>query len=104
MTARPLITAEEGFPALERLCAGAERELLLSFRILDPRTRLRAPEIVERGLQTWADLIAWITRRGVRLRMLHADFDPLFTKSLHRGAWANAHSTRLRGKLAQVRS
>ena len=31
--------------------------MLLSFRIFDPRTRLRAPELREQGLGTWADLI-----------------------------------------------
>ncbi|MFW2541290.1 phospholipase D family protein [Primorskyibacter sp. 2E107] len=88
MSPTALITAAEGFPALERLVAGAERELMLSFRILDPDTRLRAPELRERGLRTWGDLIAWTSRRGVKIRMLLADFDPLFTSELHRKAWA----------------
>ncbi len=87
MTVTALITAEEGFPALERLVASAREELLMSFRIIDPRTRLRARELTELGLETWADLIAWVTRRGVRLRLLIADFDPLFARDLHRNAW-----------------
>lgn len=87
MNLTPLITAEEGFPALERLVASAREELLISFRIIDPRTRLRAPELLELGLETWADLIAHMTRKGVRLRMLIADFDPLFARDLHRNAW-----------------
>ncbi|CUH78694.1 phospholipase D family protein [Tropicibacter naphthalenivorans] len=90
MTLTPLITAEEGFPAMERLVASAREELLLSFRIIDPRTRLRAPELLEMGLETWADLIAWVTRKGVRLRLLIADFDPLFIRDLHRNAWVCA--------------
>ena len=90
MTRRPLITAEEVFPALERLVAGAEGEVLLSFRLFDPRTRLRDPDIRDRGLQTWADLVAHVTRKGVRLRFLLADFDPVFAKDLHRSAWRNA--------------
>ncbi|WP_425100312.1 phospholipase D family protein [Tropicibacter sp. S64] len=90
MSPTALITAAEGFPALERLAFGAERELVLSFRILDPKTRLRDPEVRERGLDTWADLMAWVSRRGVKVRMLLADFDPLFTSELHRKAWANA--------------
>ncbi len=90
MTITPLITAEEGFPALERLVASAKSELLLSYRLFDPDTRLREPRLTERGLETWADLIAWVTRRGVKLRFLMTDFDPLFTIELHRMAWRNA--------------
>ncbi len=90
MIPTPLITAAEGYPALERLCAEAQGTLYLSFRILDPRTRLHAPQLTERGLDSWADLIAWVTRRGVRLRLLLADFDPVFASDLHRQAWANA--------------
>ncbi|WGW05367.1 phospholipase D-like domain-containing protein [Tropicibacter oceani] len=90
MTLTPLITAAKGFPALERLAAKAQDELILSFRILDPETRLREPALTERGLETWADLIAFLSRRGVRIRMLLADFDPLFTSDLHRKAWASA--------------
>ncbi|KUF12599.1 phospholipase D-like domain-containing protein [Pseudoponticoccus marisrubri] len=90
MTLTPLITGAEGFPALERLVAGAQDELLMSFRIIDPGTRLRAPELLERGLETWGDLIGLVTARGVRLRLLVADFDPLFAPELHRNAWACA--------------
>ncbi|MGY9046006.1 hypothetical protein P775_17510 [Puniceibacterium antarcticum] len=91
MTLTPLITAAEGFPALERLAAGAQEELLLSFRIFDPQTKLRAPELREQGLETWADLLAVVAGRGVRIRMVLADFDPLFTSDLHRTAWASAN-------------
>ncbi len=45
MTLTSLITAAEGFPALERLAASAQEELVMSFRILDPQTRLRTPEL-----------------------------------------------------------
>ncbi|MFZ7091572.1 phospholipase D family protein [Primorskyibacter sp. 2E233] len=90
MMLTPLITAAQGFPALERLAAMAKDELILSFRILDPETRLREQALTERGLETWADLIAFLSRRGVKIRMLLADFDPLFTSDLHRKAWASA--------------
>ncbi|KMK66279.1 phospholipase D family protein [Puniceibacterium sp. IMCC21224] len=90
MTLTPLITAAEGFPALERLVASAQKELVLSFRIIDPHTRLRAPELREQGLATWGDLLADAARRGVRLRLILADFDPLFMPDLHRLAWASA--------------
>lgn len=90
MMLTPLITAAEGFPALERLANAAQDELFLSFRNFDPRTRLRAPELRDTGLETWGDLLADITRRGVRVRLLLADFDPLFAMDLHRSAWAAA--------------
>ena len=90
MTLTPLITAEEGFPAFERLAASATSELLLAFRVIDPDTKLRAPELREQGLDDWSDLIAMLGERGVRLRLLISDFDPLFTSDLHRKAWASA--------------
>lgn len=89
-TLTPAITAAEGFPALERLAASAERELVMSFRILDPGTRLRSPELREQGLETWADLLATVARKGVAVKLILADFDPVFTSELHRLAWASA--------------
>lgn len=82
-----LVTAAEMYPALEELCLSARHEVLLSFRIFDPRTRLRSQSAQELGLETWAQLIARVASRGVRVRMLIADFDPLFTAELHRAAW-----------------
>lgn len=86
----PLVTAAEMFPALERLCLNAREELLMSFRIIDPLTRLRSQEARELGLETWADLLAQVSGRGVRVKLLIADFDPIFTADLHRDAWASA--------------
>ena len=90
MTMTPLITAAEGFPALERLADGARKELFLSFRIFEPRTRLRAPELREQGLETWLDLLKRVAERGVRIRMVLTDFDPVFTSELHQVAWKSA--------------
>lgn len=86
----PLITAAEMFPALEQLCLRTQEELLMSFRIIDPLTRLRSSEALELGLETWADLITHVAKRGVKIRILIADFDPLFTPELHQSAWSNA--------------
>lgn len=90
MSLTSLITAAEGFPALERLALSARDELALSFRIFDPKTRLRLPELTERGLETWADLLHLVAQRGIRLRLILSDFDPIFTSDLHRLAWASA--------------
>ena len=92
MTLTPLITAAQGFPALERLVSDARDEVFLSFRIFDPETQLRLPNLQARGLSTWTDLLAEVARRGVSLRILLADFDPLFTADLHRLAWRSAQS------------
>ncbi|WP_323766170.1 phospholipase D family protein [Marinovum sp.] len=88
---RPLITASQGFPALEQLAEEAQDTLYMSFRIFDPETRLHGEGPRSRGLETWADLLAETVARGVKLRLLLADFDPFFTPDLHRLAWASAN-------------
>ncbi|WP_163849056.1 phospholipase D family protein [Pseudooceanicola aestuarii] len=89
---RPLITASEMFPALERLVLGARSEVLMAFRIFDARASLRSAEARKLGLKTWADLLAHTAGRGVKLRLLMADFDPVFASDLHRAAWASARN------------
>ncbi|GGG70585.1 hypothetical protein GCM10011415_17770 [Salipiger pallidus] len=90
MSLTSLITAAEGFPALERLAASAKEELVMSFRIFEPETKLRSAELIERGLETWADLLADIARSGVKIRMVLSDFDPIFASDLHQLAWRSA--------------
>lgn len=84
---RPLVTAAEMFPKLETLCLQAREEILMSFRIFDPQTRCRSAAAAELGLATWGELLAHVAARGVKLRLLIADFDPVFTPDLHRNAW-----------------
>lgn len=90
MAITPLITAAEAYPALEQLAANAEQELILSFRIFDHKTPIMSPDLLERGLNTWADLIHWVARKGVVVRIILSDFDPVFTPQLHRSAWLHA--------------
>ncbi|MGP6087706.1 hypothetical protein [Antarctobacter jejuensis] len=90
MTARALITETDSALALERLAATARRDLYLAVPHLTPDTPLQIPELRERGLEVWADLIALLTRRGVTLRMIVADTDPLLTPGRHRAAWKTA--------------
>ncbi|MGI3168814.1 phospholipase D family protein [Pseudooceanicola sp. C21-150M6] len=87
---KPLITASEMFPALERMILSARTEVLLAFRIFDPRTRLHAPESHQAGLETFADLLHHVAERGLTIRLLMSDFDPVFTADLHRSAWDSA--------------
>lgn len=87
---RPLITASEMFPALEEMLLDARDEVLLAFRIFDARTLLRSDRALALGLTTWADLLTHVAEKGVSIRLLLADFDPVFTADLHRDAWASA--------------
>jgi phospholipase D1/2 len=86
----PLITAAEGFPALERLALNWTREFVMSFRIFDPDTRLRSDEAQALGLTNWADLLAHLAEKGITLRIVLSDFDPIFTDDLHEQAWRSA--------------
>jgi hypothetical protein len=90
MTARSLVTALQTARALEGLTATAEQELLLVLPQLDPLAPLVRPELHEIGLETWADMFDWVTRRGVTLKLLVADVDPVLQSSAHRAAWARA--------------
>ncbi|SMC63716.1 phospholipase D family protein [Primorskyibacter flagellatus] len=95
----PLITAAEGFPALERLALSAEQEYVMSFRIFDPETRTRSPEAKKLGLNTWGDILEHLASNGVALRIVLSDFDPIFTDDLHEQAWQAARllEKRLKG-------
>lgn len=81
---KPLITAAEGFPEFERLAAGARRTLWLSFRVFDPTTRLRAETSAG---ETWVDLIGRVLDKGVAVRVLLSDFDPVGAPELHETTW-----------------
>lgn len=86
----PLITAAEAYPALERAVAAARREVALSFRVFDTRTRLRTDEAREAaGGRDWAALLAAVAARGVKVRLQLSDFDPIGGAPLHRDAWAS---------------
>ena len=96
---RLLLTASEAYPELERLFLNAKNEICLSFRIFDPLTRLRTDEAREIG-DTWMTLIAHTLDRGVRLRILIADFDPVLRPELHRGCWASVRAAVAAGELS----
>ena len=85
-----LLTAEEAFPALERAFLAARQEIALGFRIFDPDTRLRSPEALALG-NRWSDLIAATLARGVSIRLLLSDFDPIGASDLHRSTWRSMH-------------
>lgn len=90
MTARPLLTAPDVARTLEAVAATAKNELLLCLPRLDPHAPLVRAELRDRGIEDWGDLVGWITRRGVALRMLVPDVDPLARAEAHRAAWSRA--------------
>jgi phosphatidylserine/phosphatidylglycerophosphate/cardiolipin synthase-like enzyme len=83
----PLIEAADMFPALERLVLAAERSVWLSFRIFDPDTATHSAEARALGLKDWAALICHAVKRGVEVRILLADFEPVLADYLHAGSW-----------------
>ena len=83
----PLIEAADMFPALERLVLEAESSVWMSFRIFDPDTKTRSDEAKGKGLGDWADLLRDAAKRGVEVRILLADFEPVLADYLHAGSW-----------------
>ena len=86
VTLRPLITASEAYPELERLFLAAKSDIKASFRIFDPATKLHSSEAREIG-GNWFDLICHTLGRGVRIDLTLTDFDPVFGLELHQKSW-----------------
>jgi phosphatidylserine/phosphatidylglycerophosphate/cardiolipin synthase-like enzyme len=95
----PLIEAADMFPTLEHLVLDAKESVWLSFRIFDPDTRTRSDRAKEAGLTDWAALIGDAVRRGVEVRILLADFEPVLADYLHAGSW---HSYRRIRKIIEA--
>lgn len=81
-----LVTAAEAYPALERAFLEAKEEISASFRLFDLTTRLHSPEARELG-DTWFDLMIDTLNRGVEIRIVVTDFDPVAAPELHQLAW-----------------
>ena len=80
------VTGAEAYPALERAFMTAQREVMAGFRVFDLKTRLRSPEALAVG-KTWFDLMIHTLRRGVAIRIVLSDFDPVARPRLHRATW-----------------
>ncbi|MGC9418539.1 MAG: phospholipase D family protein, partial [Rhodovulum sp.] len=94
-----LLTAAEAYPALERCFLQAERSISAGFRVFDPATRLRSREAREIG-EDWFDLIVHTLRRGLDLRLVISDFDPIGAVDLHRLCWTAHRRLVAAGELA----
>jgi phosphatidylserine/phosphatidylglycerophosphate/cardiolipin synthase-like enzyme len=80
------VTAAEAYPALERAFLSAQTEIVAGFRVFDLKTRLRSVEALKIGT-TWFDLVIHTLRRGVEIRIVLSDFDPVARPRLHRATW-----------------
>lgn len=90
----PLIEAADMYPALERLVLGAECSVQLAFRIFDPNTRARSDEAKALGLADWTAILRHVVVRGVNVRLLLADFEPVMAHDLHAGSWSTFRTLR----------
>jgi phosphatidylserine/phosphatidylglycerophosphate/cardiolipin synthase-like enzyme len=81
-----LVTAAEAYPTLERAFLVADHEIVAGFRVFDLKTRLRSAEALAVGA-TWFDLMIHTLRRGVSVRIVLSDFDPVARPRLHRATW-----------------
>lgn len=90
-----LIEASAAHPALENAILDARTEALLGFRILSPRTKLRTERARSQGLETWRDLIADAVGRGVNVRILMTDFEPVMANDLHQRTWEDIAAFRM---------
>lgn len=90
----PLIEAADMYPALERLVLGAKSHAHLAFRILDPTTKARSAEAQALGLADWTAIIRHVVMKGVVVRLLLADFEPVMAHDLHAGSWKTFHKLR----------
>jgi len=100
-TLEVLVTGSEAYPALERLFMGARREIWAGFRIFDLSTRLRSPEACAIG-ETWFDLLQHTLERGVSIKLVLTDFDPILATKYHRASWHSARQAAILSELCEA--
>lgn len=83
------VTAQDAYPAFERLFLTAQREVVAGFRVFDLTTRLRSEEARAVG-DTWFDLFEHALSRGVNITLVVSDFDPVIATDYHRQSWETA--------------
>lgn len=90
----PLIEAAAMFPAFEELVLDAEKSVWLAFRVFDPATRTHSRAARDLGLADWSAILGHVIRRGVEVRILLSDFEPILADHLHAGSWHSFRSLR----------
>lgn len=81
-----LVTAAEAYPAFEDAVLDAKTEIAAGFRIFDLSTPLKGVRARAVG-QDWFDLFLHALRRGVSIRLVISDFDPIVGEELHAMTW-----------------
>lgn len=97
------VAAEGAYAAFERAVLSAEQSVIGGFRIFDMRTRLVSDEARAIG-ETWFDLLVNVLRRGVRLKLVISDFDPVYATELHKGTWDTVRQGAALVEMAEVPS
>ena len=92
-----MIEAADMYPDLERQVLAAASEVWLAFRIFDPDTLTRSDEAAALGLADWTALLRHVIGRGVTIRLLLTDFEPIMADELHSGSWATFRALRTMG-------
>ena len=99
---RSLITAAEMYPELERLIRAARSRIWLSFRVFDTAMRTPSGEGLAAENETWGALLVAAAARGVDVRILVADFDPIGAPDLHEAAWRSIRALEAELETARI--
>jgi phosphatidylserine/phosphatidylglycerophosphate/cardiolipin synthase-like enzyme len=83
---KPLVDAVETFASMEEAIYGAKKSVYLAFWVFNPRTPVQS-DILKKIFRTWEDLLFIVASRGVAVRVLLTDFDPILGDYNHRRNW-----------------
>ncbi len=107
----PLIDGIPAFKVMERAIAAAQVSVYLSMWVFNPATPVqdRTVRTTIPGATTWADLLRIAAGRGVEVRVLLTDVDPLLQPALHANNWRAfqrlvGHAGRLVGASAKLQA
>ncbi|SMY09984.1 phospholipase D family protein [Flavimaricola marinus] len=81
-----LVNASEAYPRLEQLFLGAQSNISMGFRLFDLRTKLRSASARATG-ERWCDLFVHTLNRGVPIKLVLSDFDPVMAHDMHEQSW-----------------
>jgi phosphatidylserine/phosphatidylglycerophosphate/cardiolipin synthase-like enzyme len=84
----PIVDGEGIFAAMEDAIRQARWSILIAFWFFHPAMPLRKTS-AQGSAKTWLELLVEAAKRGVRIRVLFGDFDPLFFWKEHRHAWGS---------------
>ena len=84
----PLIAAEETYAALADAIRGARQSVHMAYWTVDPGMSPDGADAAQSG-ESWRDLLTDAVRRGVHVRLILSDFDPIAAADLHEAAWTS---------------